>query len=462
MGRWDAAPRGACRGSGLVVAAALAFAACGGRGPTPHIILITSDTLRADHLSVNGYPRATSPALDDFARTAWHFTDAATVIPKTGPAFATLFTGRHPEEHGVRSNFGSIPAGMPVLAERLRSLGYRTAAFVGNPVLRDSMGFARGFEHYEIFDGEHADAVRAVNVAFLRWAALAWDRPTFAWVHYMDPHGPYTPPADLERLFIDDAWARSDARVSLASDPTPSGNPNKVLGAIPLYQRRDGEDRVAAYVARYDAEIRYVDAAFAEVLQFLRRQDLYDPSVVIFTSDHGESLGEHNYYFEHGWFACEPTLHVPLMIKLPGQVEGRVVSDQVSHLDFLPTLLALVGAPGDPTAHGIDVLARPGADRPPVLVENSDQYPEKYYGVRGARWKYLVRSSDGAEELYDRRADRAEAHDVAEREPEVLAELRDAFAAALRRAREAAAPPSAAPPDDPQVRERLRALGYVD
>jgi arylsulfatase A-like enzyme len=463
MARWGSTPRGRCRGSGFVAAAALVFVACGGREPTlPHVILITSDTLRADHLSVNGYPRATSPTLDGFARKAWHFTDAVTVIPKTAPSFATLFTGRHPEVHGVRSNFGSIPGTMPVLAERLVGLGYRTAAFVGNPILRDSRGFARGFEHYEVFDGDHSDAVRAVNAAFLRWAALDWDRPTFVWVHYMDPHGPYKPPEELERLFIDDARVRTDARVPLAWDTKRIGNPNKVLGAIPLYQRRDREDRVDVYVARYDAEIRYVDTAFAGLLEFLDRRDLYDPSIVVFTSDHGESLGEHNYYFEHGWFACEATLRVPLMIKLPNQTEGRVVPDQVSHMDFLPTLLPLLGAPTDPAADGMNVFLTLGTERLPVLVESSDQYPEKYHGVRGSRWKYLVRSSDGAEELYDRRADPAEAHNLAEREPEILAELRSVFAAALRGAREAAAPPAVAPPDDPEVRERLRALGYVE
>ncbi len=452
---------------GLLAALALvAFASCGGAAPEtarPHIILVTSDTLRADHLSVNGYPRLTSPNLDVFSRTAWHFTDAVTVIPKTAPSFATLFTGRHPEEHRVRSNFDSIPADLPLLAERLRSLGYRTAAFVGNPVLRHPLGFERGFEIYENYDADGADAVRAVNQAFLRWAEQPWDRPTFVWVHYMDPHGPYTPPPEFERTFLEDEWARSEARVRLEPESLPGGNPNKVLGAIPAYQRRDGEDRVAVYVARYDAEIRHVDTALAELLRALAARKDAVPRVIIFTSDHGEGLGERDFYFEHGWFANEPVLHVPLMIRLPGQVHGRVVSEQVSLLDFLPTVLGLARAPADAGAVGVDLFATPRQERPPVVIQNSDRYPEKYYGVRTSRWKYLIRSRDGAEELYDLLADRAETDNLAQREPQTLSELRRACAAALERMRKSAIPAGGeAARDDPAILERLKALGYLD
>ena len=147
----------------------------------PHIVLITADALRADHLSVNGYRRKTSPNIDEFADVAWHFTRMITVIPKTGPSFATFFTGRHPREHGVRANFTAIPLELPTLAERLRAVGYRTAAFVSNPVLRENMGFARGFDHYEVH--ERQDGVRRVNRAFLRWGRRGvWDRPTFVWL----------------------------------------------------------------------------------------------------------------------------------------------------------------------------------------------------------------------------------------------------------------------------------------
>jgi arylsulfatase len=442
-----------------VWALGLLAAGCGGEPPRPHVVLITADALRADHLSVNGYPRRTSPNLDAFARVSWHFSRAITVIPKTGPAFATLFTGRHPRVHGVRANFTSVPAGLPVLAERMRALGYRTAAFVGNPVLRESMGFARGFDVYAVTAGP--DAVRNANRAFLRWARAPWDRPTFVWLHYLDPHGPYTPPPELEAAFLGDGRGGPDRRVSLDAAPPSGGTPNKLLGAVPLYQRREGEDRLSVYVARYDAEIRLVDSAFGKVVAFLRERGLYDPSLVIFTSDHGESLGEHELYFEHGWFAYEPSLRVPLMIKLPKQAEGHVVPDLVSHLDLLPTLLARLGSPAPADAPGADLVG-PSARGRLLVIENSDRYPEKYLGARTSRWKYLRRESDGAEELYDLRADPGETRNLEGRAPERLAGLREGLDAALRTLSDAAiGPPKETPVDDAETLERLEALGYL-
>jgi arylsulfatase len=450
----------------ILVAAGVLLAACAGGEPEsepvrPNVILITSDALRADHLSVNGYARATSPELDDFAGKALHFTDAVTVIPKTGPAFATIFTGRHPQEHGVRSNFVAIPESLPVLAERFQDLGYRTAAFVGNPVLRPAKGYARGFDHYKLFDGKRAEGVTSLNAAFRNWAlGESWDRPTFVWIHYMDPHGPYVPPEEILRGYLADELAGSDERVPLEPESLPSGNANKVLGAIPAYQKLGDEDRVAVYVARYDAEIRNVDRAFGMLIGFLRKHELYDGSAIVFASDHGESLGEHDFYFEHGWFAYEPSLRIPLMIKQPGQTQGHDVDRQVSILDLWPTLLSFAGAAVEREVVGTNLCGTVAGRE--ELIESSDRYPDKYYGVRTSDWKYLIRERDGAEELYDLREDPGELRNVADREGERLAELREICKAALDRARAAAVPQAAGLPDDPETLERLKALGYLD
>jgi len=441
----------------LLLVAPLAAAAAA----PPNIVLVTADALRADHLSITGYARATSPAIDAFARSAWLFTDALTVIPKTGPSFATLFTGRDPSVHGVRANQHGIPEASALLAERLRAAGYRTAAFVGNPVLDPSKGFARGFDTYQLLlDG---DAVTEVNRAFFAWAEAGWRTPSFAWIHYLDPHGPYRPPAHLEALFLDDHLAQSDARAPLDYEARRPRDAFKVLDAIPKYQQYGREDRVARYVARYDAEIRHVDAAFAELLDFLRRRELHESSVVVFTSDHGESLGEHRYYFEHGWFADDAALRVPLMIKTVGQRDGRVADVQVSNLDMLPTLLALAGVAGDAATPGANLLGAI-AERPPLVIENADAYPEKYRGVRTRTWKYLVRESDANEQLYDLERDPKETQNVAGSHPEIVERLRRA----LQDARPVAAPASPssqggeAKPPSPELIDRLRNLGYVD
>jgi choline-sulfatase len=283
-----------------------------------------------------------------------------------------------------------------------------------------------------------------MNEAFLEWArAHDWEQPTFVWIHYMDPHGPYAPPPEIEALFVDDELAQAEGRVPLEKELAPGESPNKLLDALPEYQRRaDGEDRVAKFVARYDGEIRFVDEAFGQVVEVLRERRVWDPSAVIFTADHGESLGEHGLWFCHGWFANDATLRVPLLIKRPGQTEGASVGEQVTNLDVAPTILALAGIPLDRPWAGTDVLGELG-DRGPVVVENSDYYPEKIYGVRTTRWKYLIERRSGREELYDLVADPHERENLAESpgHAAVLADLTveagrlwdfDAFDAAVR------------------------------
>ncbi len=440
-----------------VVGLFLAISGCGDPGPPPHIVLITADALRADHLSFYGYPRATSPRLDAFARSATAFSRAFSVIPKTAPSFTTMFSGQHPEEHGVRSNFARVPESLPLLAERLRDAGYRTAAFLSNPALRAAKGFGRGFDSYRMLTD--ADGVAKVNRAFLDYAEAPWDRPTFVWLHYIDPHGPYEPPPEYEELFQGDALSRAPARVPRGYAVTER-RPNKVLGAVPRYQQReDEEDRIAAYVARYDAEIRYMDHAFGVVIDRLREKGLYDASAVVFSSDHGESLGEHDLYFEHGWFAYDASLRVPLFIKQPGQRQGRRVDTPVSNLDFLPTLLGLARLPAD-APHGVDLLNEaklPG----PVLVESSDRYPDKVHGARAARWKYLRRSRDGAEELYDLQSDPGETRNLVTSEPDRRRELAEFVSSRLIELKRGATPPAEDAPDDPETIEQLERLGYL-
>jgi len=434
----------------------LGLLACAEPAPPPHVVLFTADTLRADHLSLSGYPRQTSPHIDAFARDAWHFEQAITVIPKTGPSFATLFSGRHPREHGVRSNFAKLPESIPLLAEQLKAAGYRTAGFVENPALREERGFGRGFDVYQVVLSGRRGAERLLD-AYFRWAEGDWQVPTFVWIHTLDPHGPYRPPPEYEQLFIEDEWAGGDERVPPIEDT--GSRAFKVLGAIPRYQQRGGEDRVARYVARYDAEIRLIDEAFGRVIDDLRERDLYADAAVIFTSDHGESLGEHDYYFEHGWFAYEPGLHIPLLLKAPGQATGRRVAAPVSNLDFFRTIAGLTGIGIPDAVGGLDLLADELVDRE-ILVESSDRYLEKYYGLRSATEKYLRRAGDGREELYDLTADPGERNDLSAQRSERTRSLRAQLDRRLEELTSQALAPVEPGDDDAQTLERLRALGY--
>lgn len=456
----------------LTTVLAVATSGCGPSEPRPHLFLITSDALRADHLSLNGYARATSPNLDAFAETAWHFPEFVTPIAKTNPSFATIFTGMHPFEHGVGANSYALPKKTPLLAEALRAAGYRTAAFVSNPNLSKRQGFDRGFEEYGLLP--KSDGVLRANRALLRWArGHDWSEPTFVWLHYIDPHGPYTPPARFEQLFAEDEVARADERtVALQYEPLRGFPENFVLGAIPKYQQVDGDHRLSAYVSRYDAEIRFMDTAFGTVLEFLKERGLFEDAAVVFTSDHGESLTEHNYYFEHGWYAYEATLRIPLLIKEPKQTVGGRVEGLATTLDCFPTLLALAGLAAPETLGGRNLLARPGAASD-VLIENTFTYPERYVGVRTGRWKYIAALTGSllaenpldhlaGEELYDLARDSAEAENLAKLESERLDEIRrlfeERYAAMKVRARSGL---EKIGPMDRPTREHLEALGYA-
>ncbi len=416
-------------GAGLALLALLAGCGPGPSRSAKRLFLITSDTLRADHLHYAGYPRATSPHLDALAERAWRFDRAIAVIPRTGPSFASMFSGQAPQEHGVQTNARVLPADLPWLPAILGQRGYFTAAFIGNPVLGEAKGYARGFERYELhFDVK--TSVTRVKEAFLAWAREHdWTRPTFVWVHFVDPHGPYRPPPDLVDRFWGDELMQSDPR-TVELDDRPEGG--MVLGRVPTYQRFGADRRVASYVARYDAEIVHMDRALGEVLGFLRERELFDSGLVVFTSDHGESLGENDYYFDHGWSACEATLRVPLLIKLPGQQEGRRVEGAVSTLDLAPTLLALLE--GDPASE-LPSLFDPD-DGEVIVIQNGGEYPEQIVGLRTPQWKYLRQVAAGAdrydpaapvleEKLYDLSADPGEATDLREERPEMAATLRE-------------------------------------
>jgi len=442
------------------IIAALAFAcSCGARPAPPHLFLITVDTLRADHTGIGGYERATTPHLDALAREALVFEQAITLVPKTGPSLATHWTGLPPEAHGVTTNKLALPADVPVLAERLADAGFDTAAFVSNPILSRKKGFARGFARYSEYPKDEglADLTRD----FLAWASeRSWETPSFVWIHLIDPHGPYTPPENLRERFTSDALFRNELRrVPLDYQPAPGAPPNSSLGALPPYQRLGTEDRVAYFVSQYDAEIVAMDEAVGSVLAFLRENDLFEDAGIVFTSDHGESLGEHDYYFEHGWFVHDATLRVPLVVKAPDHDDAGRIAVQVSNLDTLPTLLAMAGVEASAALPGRDLLAE--LEPRAFLVRNPASYPENLRALRTPEYK-LVRNLDtGREQLFALTTDPNEERDVAAEQPERLDEMRRIFDVLASRDGKPASKPVVVEVDE-RERALLERLGYTD
>ena len=436
----------------------------------PSLLLITIDTLRPDHLSTYGYPRATSPRLDTLATGGMVFENVFSTIPETGPSFSSLLTGRWPAELGLRGNGHPLDSRFPTLATLLATAGYRTGAFVsGFPLTRRLSGLHRGFDHY---DDEMPDPRGASpNVQRLAPgttdAALAWlqenrQAPFFMWVHYYDPHGDYAPGAPYDNMFTSD---RAGLRLSPAD--------------IPAYQRLDGHLDAAYYIDRYDGEIRKVDDQVTRLLQAVERAGLTDSTVVVVTSDHGESLTEHGYNFDHGNELYGPSLRVPLILAGPGiPADGRRLSQVVRLPDLMPTLLELLGqaVPGDVAGVSLSSWWTDPATAPSgreslsearfqpyrALTPGSDVGPK--LSARDDRYTYILRLDGPRSELYDRLSDPAENINLlaeAHRDPG-LAALAGELAARLRQRLSRAGGGEPAPSVfTPEIRVRLDHLAAL-
>lgn len=296
----------------------------------PNVVLITIDTLRADHLSCYGYSRLTSPNLDRLARSGVRFTNAYTPVPLTGPAHVSLLTAVFPQQHGATINGMKVSAKPhPVsIAQVLHRNGYRAGAFVSAwPLKKGLIGMGRGFNvynedftyHYKLVNA----ARRAEEVAppAIRWMKKPRKRPFFLWVHFFDPHEPY----ELHEEYAD-----------LPANPAASP-----LRRAALKQTREELDRIIAY----DSEIANADHYVGELLRELDKLKLREKTLIVFAADHGESLGE-NGYVGHGDRIDQPIVHVPLVFSYQGVISaGQVVAEDVSLVDVMPTILEYVGLP---------------------------------------------------------------------------------------------------------------------
>jgi len=363
------AARRAARSGGLALLAAVGLAAgCSEppAGPRPSVLLVTVDTLRADYLEPYGFAAPTSPALAALAREAVVFERAIASSSLTAPSIASLMTSRYPRQHSIGTvNGATALSGIETLAERFREGGYATAAFVSNVVLARRSGLARGFEHYddELPELERnrpafreRDAAGTVARA-VEWLAQPRERPFFVWVHLQDPHGPYQPPDESLsripelRLPVDRELPRLERQVG--------------RGGIPAYQALPGERHSSAYARRYAGEIAYADSWLEPLLAAAR--SAAKELVWLFTADHGESLGEGGFFFQHGHAATPELARVPLLLSAPGLTPGRV--DAVAaHVDIAPTLLELAGLPTLEDARGRSLLALARGESPARLV----------------------------------------------------------------------------------------------
>jgi arylsulfatase A-like enzyme len=433
--------------------------------PPHHLLLITVDTLRADRLEAYGGAAGLTPRLDALARRSEVFLRAYAPSSFTLPSVGAIMTGRYPQELGIWKNESGVPESAATLAAELRGHGWRTAAVVSNFVLRRRSGLAAGFD---LFDDAlpQREAVRkwpervaadttTAALEVLDGCAAGADARCFLWVHYQDPHGPYAPPGDRRRRFLEAERDAPDGRRLL-----PVQGEGVPLGGIPPYQFLDGRRDVAFYRAGYDAEVQYMDEEVGRLLDAFAERGLVNRTAVVFAADHGEGLGEGDYWFAHGEFLTDSLVRVPLLIRDPRRSPRRR-DDLVSLVDLYPTLLALVAvAPAGADRAGRDLLAK-GAEREastPYLATLGASSVERY-GVVNGDYKLVIAERDGAREERLTHLG-AEAVDVASDAPEIAAALRAKLLAFREKMTNGL--PEIRQELSPEDREKLRALGYAN
>jgi arylsulfatase len=435
---------------------------CAPPEPPAHLVLISVDTLRADRLGVYGNPLDLTPAIDRLAEGCTRFDAAYAAAPVTLPSTAALMTSRHPEELGITGNHTRLRLEAVTLAEWLHEAGWRTGAVVGAYVLRPAAGIHQGFDEFDA----HFPQKEAVRKAPERIASTttvaalemldrfteAPQKPLFLWVHYQDPHGPYTPPEPVRAADLE--WEREepDGRKKLSRSRTWAGR-----GTIPIYQYIAPQREAAWYRAAYDGEVRFMDREVGRLLEGLEAAGVRDRALVVFTADHGENLGEHNYWFSHGELLSEPSLRIPLLVCVPGQ-SSHARTDTVSILDVTPTVLARLGLPSLAGARGRDLSANtnPAAKPAAIFSTTSEASRRPSAGLVAGKYKYVRASeapnrSEALYELPDDTTDRAASL------PDVLEDVRARFD---RWYGELSPSEPQQQQLSPEEREALEALGY--
>lgn len=437
-----------------LVATGLVLSGCAPSGPTS-ILLVSLDTLRADHLGCYGYFRETSPHIDRLAADSILFERAVTPMATTLPAHVSIMTGTNPGRHGIKANHGSfrVPlktgGGLQSFAQLLAGAGYATGAVVAAGPLKARTGIDAGFQSFDEPKNPSRRAPMVVTRA-LEWLEGRPKGPFFLWLHFWDPHGPHKEPPGYRDLF--------------------QGDREQQIERLRALRFPDPEDpRILRLHDVYDKEIRFMDAQIGRLVEELLRLDLYDEIAIVVVGDHGEGLGQHHWH-RHGRLFNEQLL-VPLIVKLPSRL-GRVGErrpELASTIDLMPTLVDTLELPVDGTAtrqfEGRNLLDPGGPRRTSVFSERAhrkDRWePGLKYSLTTPRWKYF-HLTEGEDQLYDLESDPSETEDVISRHPEIASAMRARILATLDLYERLGPGLEATSEISEEHREELRSLGYLE
>ena len=321
----------------------------------PDVIIITIDTLRADRLGAYGYEKAKTPNIDALGRSGVVFTEATVALPRTTPGLASLMTGLLPEHHGSREVWERIEHGT-LLAEILRDLGYQSFALSANSAAGSKQGLHKGFDDFKDnaevkkkYKRSEADKISSWAIDLLDEADP--DKPLFMWLHYVDPHWRYAPPKK---------WKDQPTAAKCRNLQSLEKSKELTTGQITVDFGGKSKFALEECSTLYDAEIAFADAEIGRVIRKLQELGRWDTAIKVFTADHGENLGEDNYYYNHGPSLSDASLRVPLIIAGPTIPDGKV-DDTITRVeDVVPTILTLIDLAEEdwPEVDGIDLTWR--------------------------------------------------------------------------------------------------------
>lgn len=455
-----------------------------------NVLLISVDTLRADHLGCCGHPRNLSPTLDRLARTGVLFKNAVAQATVTLPSHMSILTSLYPSVHSIspRGKFAEVKVALSLahvtLAEILKKENYQTSAFVDGGWLSRKFGYDQGFNLYDD-EGGHIAAIGEKVRGFLQ---EHFQEKFFLFMHVYDVHGPYEPPSPYRRLYYK------------GNEFDPANHSMDFIREVGYHQyHKFGDVRDINYVkGLYAGGVTYVDHELGRIFALMEQLKIFDNTLIVLLSDHGESLFEHHVYIGHGMFLYDTEARIPLIVKLPqNKWADRVVADQVQSIDVVPTILDVLDLPKLPEAQGRSLLEY--MEKPALVRRNNDAFGETpnlpgTFFVRTNRWKYIspftlstqeisetLRCSDQVdlaqyiitdEQLYDLYNDPGEIENVIEKEPALAAEFRAKLMQwkeenqravnEFRQQRQGQSQKSAGVPLSTEEKEALRALGYIE
>ena len=422
-----------------------------------NIVLITIDTLRADHLSCYGYDRNTSPNIDKIAEKGIIFHNAIAPSSWTAPSMVSLFTSVYPVNHGVIHGIGGkwnpkkqevFSAELTTLAEILRGQGYTTFGVASNLHLSRKLGFGRGFDYFECLSFLPAPPVNEVVYEWKK--AIKKSNKFFLWVHYFDPHSPYIP----RTPWVDHYTSRTlTEKLSFPKKPFA-----KIKQLIPQF--RADPQMLSNLVALYDSEIHYVDYYLGELI---RKLDLDQNSLMIISSDHGEEFLDHG-ELGHGNNLYRETINVPLIVKLPHSLEKKTVEKYVNLIDIMPTILESVDA-----TLSEQILGKSFWNNGKMLLTNSTSgytfseldTEEIVKTIITPQWKYIYNYESEEEQLFNIIADPLEQNDLSDKKREQCNNLKKKLSNWVSQSKKY--PPEEKPVGlSPDEEEKLKNLGYIN